>query len=378
MIIPSPASGLVALALFVSSAVVNGLSINSDVKHSSGLMSQMFFEAAPPSRPNDHREGNIWDRLREEKDFSKFVELVEKEKGLRDEFERGERMTVFAPTNEAVERFEEREKERRRTERHRDIKMGDILTYHIVPDHEIKRDDMREGVLFKTNLELDSLDGERQRIRVSKLFNEIYLNMYARVNPDAHHRAENGQIWGVDEVLIPPPDMMDILYAIPTEFSTTVAALSRLGTIDRIREVKGGTLLVPDNAAWEKLGFRNLYHLFGDHGKEDLKKIMKYHGSDDLVYSTRIMRDRKVDLDSALKGERIHIEARRRGGGKRDDRRESPKDYIFVVNEGEARIRFTDGIAENGVLQIISEVLIPEGVELPDERRGHREVRVMG
>jgi uncharacterized surface protein with fasciclin (FAS1) repeats len=72
---------------------------------------------------------------------------------------------------------------------------------------------------------------------------------------------------------------METLYIVPFEFSTTVAALCRVGGTDAIRELKGATMLVPDNAAWENLGFSNLYHLFSEHGEHDLKSILKYHVS---------------------------------------------------------------------------------------------------
>ncbi|KAJ3106934.1 hypothetical protein HDU96_008055 [Phlyctochytrium bullatum] len=373
------------------------------------------------------------DRLREERDFERFVELIEKEKGLRDEFERNERMTVFAPTNRAVERFEE--EIRSRSGRGRDdLNMEDLILYHLVPDQEIDRRDLQDGVLLKTNLEVKELDNARQRIRVNRLFGEVYLNMYARVNTRDSYDAENGQIWALDNVLVPPQNVMEVLYQVPTEFSTSVSALCRLKATEKIEDLKASTLFMPDNDAWEKLGFRNLYYLFGENGREDLKKIMMYHGAEQLAYSTKMMKEETLELESTLKGERLTIEARRRrrdggrDGGRDDDRDvnrscrdeerdclrrgdrncreerercerrrrdnrrdnrrrrdgrngrdeddeddrdgqfDSPRDYLFIINDGEARIRFTDALGENGVIHVISDVLIPENVNLPHDR----------
>ncbi|KAI8854007.1 FAS1 domain-containing protein [Chytridium lagenaria] len=360
----SALSTFAALFLCLSS-VAHGLSVNKDWQF---VMKDRDVSSYRKHKALRGEGNNIWDKLREERDFSSFVELIEKEKGLRDEFERGERMTVFAPTNEAIKRFEDRQKKRGGDDGHdRDeIRMQEVLLYHIIPEHEIEKNDLR--------------DGQRQRIRVSKIFHDVYLNMYARIDLKRDYDADNGRIWGIEDVLVPPPNVVDVMYSIPTEFSTTVSALCRLGVTDKLEQMKGGTVLVPDNAAWEKLGFRNLYHLFSERGRDDLKKILQYHVADDLAYSTKMMRDGKVELETMLKGEKIIVEARRRrdgGGGRRQVRRgedddgqhESPKDYIFVVNEGEARIRFTDGVSENGVIHVISEVLVPESVELPDERR---------
>ncbi|KAJ3100808.1 hypothetical protein HDU97_001926 [Phlyctochytrium planicorne] len=376
-------SGLLALALLLSTACSNAFSLRHDGR----------------------------DRIREERDFSKFVELVEKEKGLRDEFEKGDRMTVFVPNNNAVKRFEERQHEHRAKNRDEDedrddIRMEDIIRYHIVHDEELEKHDLRDGVLLKSNLKLDTLDGERQRIRISKIFNEVYLNMYARVDIRKEYEADNGVIWALDEVLVPPPDIVQVLFSLPSKFSTTTSALCRLKALGKIEELKGATMFVPDNSAWEELGFKNLYHLFSEHGHKDLKKILMYHGSDELVYSTKMMKEEKMEIPTSLKGEKLTIRAMRRregGGGDEDgdedddddrdddgnrrgrrrprhghkqttffgsddEHRKNPNDYIFMINNGEARIRFNDGVAENGVIHVISEVLIPKGVDLPHRR----------
>ncbi|KAI8847983.1 FAS1 domain-containing protein [Chytridium lagenaria] len=292
------------------------------------------------------------DKLQEERDFSSFVKLIEHEKGFRDEFERGERMTVFAPTNDAVKRFKERYGKRDGRD---DIRMKEMLMYHIIPEHEIGKREMRDGVLFKSNLELDSLDGEPQRIRLSRCMNDIYLNMHARVDTHKKYDANNGMIWAIKDVLVPPPDILTILYSIPTKFSITTAALNRVHLTDKIKD--GTTLFVPDNAAWEKLDPHTLYHLFSQHGRDDLEKIVK---------------EGKMEMTTELEGERIGIETRRRHGGCHGwwhghHKHESPRDYLFIVNDGETRIWFTDGVAENGVIHVVSDVLIPKNVKLPGQ-----------
>ncbi|KAJ3114805.1 hypothetical protein HDU96_001632 [Phlyctochytrium bullatum] len=354
-------------------------------------------------REDGRGEGNLWDRLREEHRFSRFVELIEKEKGLRDEFERSDRLTVFAPTNHAIEKFEEefrdhdpRDGRTRRHRRHDDLDMEELILYHLVPDHQLGHRDLQDGVLLKTSLETRGLDGAHQRIRVSRAFGEVYLNMYARVHHQGEYEADNGVIWALENVLVPPGNAMDVLYHVPFAFSTSVSALCRLDATEKIEKMKGATLFMPDNDAWESLGLRNLYYLFGDEGHEDLKKIMKYHGAKELVYTTKMMKEETLELDSTLKGQKLTIEARcrhghgghrreytecsrrgrngRRHGRDKDDDEdgeggfESPRDYLFVINEGEARIRFTDALGENAVIHVISEVLIPEDVVLPHDR----------
>ncbi|KAJ3411029.1 hypothetical protein HDV05_002894 [Chytridiales sp. JEL 0842] len=334
-----------------------------------------------------HDGGSILDRLRDEHDFSRFVKVIEKDRGLRDELDSDKHMTLFAPTNEAMKRFEEHHGGRRLLgsgggddDDHRDD-FKKMLKYHLVPDHAFGHDDLFNGQLLKTDLKLKELDGGQQRIRVSMLRDDVFLNMYSKVVREHDIEAENGRILGIDRVLVPPQEILETLYAVPTEFSTTIAALCRIGGIDKIEKMQGVTFLVPDNKAWENLGFHNLYYLFSENGEKDLKEILKYHISDDLVYSTKIMRDHKVKLHSMYKDHEIEIEARKRQGGESkkhrhhqkrnhddDDHKEHhPDHYIFNVNDGEARIRFTDGVSENGVIHIINQVLIPDDIDLPHD-----------
>ncbi|KAJ3334398.1 hypothetical protein HDU76_000094 [Blyttiomyces sp. JEL0837] len=353
--------------------------------------------------------GSMMDRLREEKDFSKFADFIEKESGLRDELDR-DKLTLFAPTNEAIDRFEEQF----RTLRKEDIKH--IVKYHIIEDQEVSFDDLHDGMLLHTALKEDMLDGKQQRMKVIKSRGDVFLNMYARIEKHLELDADNGVIMGIDRVLMPPRDFEKSLNQVPALFSTTYAAIARLGMLDKLKEKTHSTFLVPDNVAWKRLGPHTVYYLFSKEGEKDLKNIMEYHCSEDLVYSTKMMREGKIELTSRHKDEKLTIEAHRRHRGdhdhkddreededsedhhrkhkcRRGDRRrkcrrseddfdadrrrrgdrdeddgdhheESPNKYMFSVNKGEARIWFTDDVAKNGVIHVIDEVLIPRDMDL--------------
>jgi uncharacterized surface protein with fasciclin (FAS1) repeats len=162
-------------------------------------------------------EGTIFDRLRKEKKFSKLVEILEENRGLKDDLERSDaKLTMFAPTNEAIDRLkkeldrrdaaeegEEYDSDRRehhgKRPRH---EMDEIIRYHLCPE-EMNKDDLYDGMTMKTELKLKELDGNRQRIRVFKFKGDVLLNMYARVH-DEEMEAENGMIMAIDQVLMPP------------------------------------------------------------------------------------------------------------------------------------------------------------------------------
>ncbi|TPX59338.1 hypothetical protein PhCBS80983_g02526 [Powellomyces hirtus] len=85
------------------------------------------------------------DRLREDKRFSRFVEVLEKERGLRDDLEWASNRDENKPS------------------------MRDTLRYHIAGDC------LHAGALIPTNLRLKSLEDRHQRIRVFRFHSEVWL-----------------------------------------------------------------------------------------------------------------------------------------------------------------------------------------------------------
>ncbi|KAJ3004867.1 hypothetical protein HKX48_001003 [Thoreauomyces humboldtii] len=120
-------------------------------------------------RGREGEESTISQRLKEEKNFSRFYDYLQQDKGLRDDLDSQDmHSTVFAPCNEAFEDME-------RMAGHDSDKMRDILKYHIAGDSEITEDCMHAGALIPSNLKLKSLGDRHQRIRVYKFNNHIWL-----------------------------------------------------------------------------------------------------------------------------------------------------------------------------------------------------------
>jgi len=367
--------------------------------------------------------GTIVDRLRDDKRFSRFVEVLERERGLRDDLDnRDKETTVFAPTNEAFKRLEDEWRDRRGAydeDNDREQWMRQALKYHIAPDSMIEGDALHAGALIPTDLRLRELGDRHQRVRVFRFHGDVWLNMHARI-VEKDLEAENGRIHAIDRVLRPPRQTTEMLYTLPTEFSTFLAALERTELANKLDERHGVTVFTPSNRAWKNLGFENLKYLFSCVGQrqdregrrggkggrdddererpqcqglQDLKKIIKYHVATDVAYSTDIMQKKELQLKT-FEGQTLTIQARRRQGrGHEDDdqdrdqwfsfnsRRKHDEDddnrgrkhqdvrrYNFIVNDGEARIAFTDGLARNGAIQVIDNVLIPKDVRLPHDQ----------
>ena len=108
------------------------------------------------------------------------------------------------------------------------------------------------------------------------LRDEPYLEYYSRVRiNDEVYDAENGVILSIDRVLSPPPPAAELLTLMPSLFSTTIAAIYRVGDMDLIEKLRHSTLFIPSNLAWQKLGYKKLLYLFSNDGKKDLENILK-------------------------------------------------------------------------------------------------------
>jgi uncharacterized surface protein with fasciclin (FAS1) repeats len=90
---------------------------------------------------------------------------------------------------------------------------------------------------------------------------------------------ENGVIHSVDSVLLPPPDVLDIIGVFPIAFSTSEVALYRTGLVDEIPKLKGKglTVFLPSNRDWLKLGIKINAFLFSKYGTPWLRALLKYH-----------------------------------------------------------------------------------------------------
>jgi len=170
----------------------------------------------------------------------------------------------------------------------------------------------------------------------------------------------------VNQILVPPPDLMTGLFLFPIHFSTMQSALQKVGLKDVIHDTKAITVFTPTNHAFARLGYRTLAYLFSPHGEEYLKRILTYHVSPQLVYSSDLLKSENegsqykrpkqghFELDT-LEGSKLYLYTVQYG-----DR------YLRIKINGESRVWFTDGIGKNGVAHIIDKVLIPSNCQMPN------------
>ncbi|KAJ3154091.1 hypothetical protein HDU86_005016 [Geranomyces michiganensis] len=322
------------------------------------------------------------DKLREIKEFSSFVEALEKEKGLRDDLsDPGREATVFAPTNDAWRRAKEEWRSQGK-----EFEMRDVLRLHIAPESKITSDCLHPGALIPTSLRLKSLDDRHQRVRVFKFAQRIWLNMQSSIVGE-EIKASGGIIHRVDGVLCPPTNAFEMMSAFPTLFSTSALAFEKTGMKSELSREKGLTVFLPDNNAWKSLGFTNLKYLFMTcsekegrrssdrssecRGNKELKKIVSNMVGTDLAYSTDIMSKQSMTFET-LGGGKIEVCAKERKGQHErgsGEKHQNVNHYNFVINHGDALVKFTDMLSCNAAIHIVTRPLVPEGVHLPDGDR---------
>jgi len=340
------------------------------------------------SRLSLRKQRTIAEILTDEKQFSKVSRLIEKVGGLQSQLGDSEaNCTFLAPTNEAIENFEKVVKhyDSYRGNRGREVpSMEEILEYHVIQGvYEEK--DLFDGMLVESNLRANVGGGKKnyQKIRVSHRLGGWTLNMFTHLSSATHEQATNGVIFAIDSVLIPPADVMEVSFNLPMFASTWSSAVYQTNLEKELTQQKdGATIFLPTNAAWDEMNFTDLMYLFSPYGMSDLKKILEYHIVPELEYGVDMIKEegKKFSIRTLLKGEEIKIKVGRKPQTEHQsfsrDHDMHPLDYRFILNEGEASIKFTDILASNGTLHVINAVLIPPSVILPSmklERGGRSE-----
>ncbi|KAJ1557176.1 hypothetical protein HK096_008694 [Nowakowskiella sp. JEL0078] len=243
--------------------------------------------------------------------------------------------------------------------------MENILHYHIVRD-QISYKDFYNTEILQSELRENGLGDKYQKIKVSEFAGQFYLNYFTLVSRD-EIRAENGNVFAIENILTPPRNLEETIETLSCTFSSFFVAAEKSEMLKKIEDERELTIFVPINEAWKQLGIQNLVHLFSPSGEKDLKRIVQYHIGRDVIYSTSFMKDQKYRIKTLLRGEEIEIQSHELCQGcERKERNQSDK-WVFSINKGESRVisNYADVFAENGVIHSINSVLIPSDVKLP-------------
>jgi uncharacterized surface protein with fasciclin (FAS1) repeats len=282
-------------------------------------------------------------------DDSELVELLNSTKA---------NFTIFAPTDAAFEKIPKHHGKPPKEF------IKKVLLYHVAPGlYPAGR------LLFShtvPSLVNETLLGDKpQRLSVKLGFGGVKVNYYSKIVA-ANIPATNGIIHGVDHILIPPPKTLRILSFLPTEFSTLLLGLGKTGLLSALNETSssntGGTFFAPPNGAFKKLGPRINAFLFSHPGAKFLKALLEYHVvANQTLYSNAYYGPKSAesevdaaavpyfhfDLPTLLGDNSLAVDVTRYGP------------FISIKLNGFVKVVVQDGLAKDGVIQVVSNVLIP-------------------
>ncbi|KAF1851779.1 FAS1 domain-containing protein [Cucurbitaria berberidis CBS 394.84] len=310
----------------------------------------------PPHEDKPNR--TVYELINESKYTTKLAKLINEYDDLV-EILNGTKAnyTIFAPTDEAFAKIPNYGKKPSKEV------LKDILLYHISGD-------FYPGPRIFHSYTIPTLDepeklGHKQRLTVRVGFKGFVLNFYSRVVA-ANIFGTNGVIHGIDSILVPPPNVASIIELLPGEFSTLALGLTKTGLFDKLNSTdsphKGGTVFAPSNYAFQKLGHRANAFLFSKYGEKYLRALLEYHiVVNQTLYSDAFYDSNKddseevathpphlhYDLPTVLHDKYLSVDVIRYGP------------WVSIEVNRFAKVSSNDGVASDGVIQVVSDVLIP-------------------
>jgi len=266
--------------------------------------------------------------------------------------------TIFAPIDSAFEKIPHHG----HGEKPSKEDLEKVLLYHISDDLYSAARVL--GSYTIPTLYEPKLLGHKQRLTVRVTLKGPAINFYSRVVA-VNIFGTNGVVHGIDSILIPPPNVAAIIDLLPGEFSTLELGLGKTGLYDKMNSTdyphSGGTFFAPSNFAFQKLGPRINAFLFSRYGTKYLKALLEYHIVvdqtlySDAFYDATSDKDQSVshtpyrhfDLPTVLDDKSLAVDVARYGP------------FVEIRINAFSRVTIHDGVARDGVIQVVSDVLIP-------------------
>ncbi|KAL8808540.1 MAG: hypothetical protein Q9182_000091 [Xanthomendoza sp. 2 TL-2023] len=263
--------------------------------------------------------------------------------------------TLFAPIDSAFEKIPDKAPKPSKEF------LKKVLLYHLSPEF-YPAAKVLVTTTVPTALTVDTVGIGPQRVSTNIGLRGLTVNFYARIIA-INIFGTNGVIHGIDSLLVPPPNVVDIIQFLPGEFSTLELGLTKTGLLPVLNDTSthiGGTFFAPSNFAFQKLGPANNGFLFSSYGLKYLKALLEYHVVanqtlySDAYYAADSVDNKDVpkgifniDLPTLLKDKSLNVNVARYGR------------LIVIRINGFSQVTIEDGIAADGVIQVVSDVLIP-------------------
>lgn len=336
--------------------------------HEADLFSKSPHHKPPhhPHHPPHHSKPNrtVYELINESKYTTKLAALINEDADLVTLLNgTAANFTIFAPIDSAFEKIPEHHKKPSKEF------IKKLLTYHVSTGF-YPAGRVLVSRTIPTALSGDSLGGEPQRLSTQISLRGLTVNFYARIIA-INIFGSNGVIHGIDSILLPPPNAVDIISFLPGEFSTLELGLLKTGLLAQLNDTSdhvGGTMFAPSNFAFQRLGPRINAFLFSKYGEKYLRALLEYHVVanytlySDAFYKASSGSDKNVgsetggdipkgvfhvDLPTLLEDKSLSIDVARYGR------------FVDIRINAFNKVAIPDGIAADGVIHVVPNVLIP-------------------
>ncbi|KAF9911740.1 hypothetical protein EC991_002468 [Linnemannia zychae] len=255
----------------------------------------------------------VLDILGERPEFSKLLELIQKDKDLTNLLGNpATQPTLFAPTNEAFDSVSDI-----------DYPTRDVLMYHIAAQ-PYNSSTLHDEFVISTLFDSPGLDNSPQRLRISlsqpgipstsdqgvrnslwrhepeawvsdtpddmnAYESALYINRAKVTVPDLVAQS-GGMVHGINRIIRPPGEtILDEVMRRGMHFTYLAKAWSETGVDGHVRDGKSMTLFAAPDRAWKALPKKLRKWIFSDSGREHLKIIGMYQIANRVVYTPDIL-----------------------------------------------------------------------------------------
>lgn len=272
----------------------------------------------------------------EKRGYTELLGLVQAA-GLTKDLEAFENVTIFAPSNDAIQKLPE--SLRFRLTHDKEL-LQEVLSFHVSPGADQRRR-IHDGQKLPTL-------NEDQNIRIDTYSLHPFHHygvMTAQCSPLSGERIEacNGRIRGIQDVMIPPKgNVVDVL-SLDKRFTILVSLVKRAGLADVLQGAGPFTVLAPNNRAFQQLGQMTLERL--EQNEMELQNLLKLHVIPDNLCCAGIFRGHSWFGQARLRtlaGQRVRIS----------------RDYSNTPRVERSRIVTCDRTATNGNILEIDSVLV--------------------